>query len=103
MAMTACPWEVRVADGCHAAPLGPLISRHRTLRAAIKRARRSDRLQVEHCDHNAIVYSNPQRGCPRLGAGRFGRGVQPGEPSLDWAVRQATALAEKILRPEDLR
>ena len=40
-------YEIRLALGCYSGPESPLISRHKTLAAAVKAARKSDRLQVE--------------------------------------------------------
>jgi hypothetical protein len=44
----AYPWRLVVAPGCHRQPENPEISRHRTLLAAVRAARRSDRTRVEH-------------------------------------------------------
>lgn len=65
------PWRVVIRPGCHARPTAPLISRHRTLEAAVRAARRSDRLAVQHVDHG-IVWSCTSRQPTRHGYGRYG-------------------------------
>src|SRR5690606_14803951 len=54
-------YEVVVAPGCHRQPTNPVVSRHRTLRAAVARARRSDRLRVEPADGGACLYQAQSR------------------------------------------
>ena len=89
--MSRYPYEVCVAPGCHGEPSNPVVSRHRTLRAAIVRARRSDRLQVEMAVGGRVLYLPPQRNSTTCGAGRYGAGPQRGEPSLDECVALARA------------
>lgn len=81
-------YEVRLRPGCYSGPDAPLISRHRSLRAAVAKARRSDRWQVELSTRRGRIWAPPERRS-RYGAGLFGSGPQPGEPSLDECVRQA--------------
>lgn len=45
--MSAHTYEVRLAPGCYSGPTAPMVSRHRTLAAAVRQARRSDRWVVE--------------------------------------------------------
>lgn len=78
-------YEVYVADGCFCGPDAPLVSRHRTLRGAVKKARTSDRL-VATVD-GRVVYSPPVRGDRHYGGGRLGNGPQKGEPSLRDVLR----------------
>lgn len=82
-------YEVRLAPGCYRGPEAPLVSRHRTLRAAVARARRSDRYQVERSDSSRCLWRPPARKTPGLGPGLYGTGPQRGEPTLAQCVADA--------------
>jgi len=70
----AYPYEVRVAPGCHGRPVAPLVSRHRTLRAAVARARRSDRVMVESAKSTTCLYRAQSRQPTAHGYGCYGGG-----------------------------
>lgn len=82
------PYEVRVAPGCHGKPVAPLISRHRTLRAAVARARKSNRLVVERSARSGIVWRASQYRDIGLGPGLYG---QPDVRTLAECLREAEA------------
>lgn len=72
-------YQVRIAPGCHSGPgLGPIVDEDRSFSIAIGVANRSDRLAVYNDDE--LVYQIPAQGHPRLGPGRWGRGL------YRWAV-----------------
>lgn len=68
-----------VAPGCHGGPtpIGPVVSRHRSLDAAIRAARKSDRLVVLALDEGyaagPVLFQAAQQDHPQLGSGRYGR------------------------------
>jgi hypothetical protein len=70
-----------IRPGCHNGPgsYGAIVSRHGSAAAAIKAARKSDRLvAMTLCDEGypqepIAGGAGPQRNHPHLGAGRFGR------------------------------
>jgi len=66
------PYEVVVAPGCHDRPIAPVISRHRTLRGAVRSARRSDRLQVEPATSSVCLYRAKSRQPTQHGYGAYG-------------------------------
>jgi hypothetical protein len=88
MTTNTFPFEVRLRPGCHNKPNAPVVSRHRTLEAAVRAARRSDRLQVERSNAHGCVWHAPKRRS-KYGEGLYGTGPQPGEPSLAECVREA--------------
>lgn len=86
---TDYPWHVVLRPGCYRGPDAPLVSEHRTLAAAVRQARRCDRWQVERADRHGCVWAPPSRGGSSGEAGLYGRGPQPGEPSLAECVATA--------------
>lgn len=77
---------VELAPGCHGKPFSPTVSEHRTLRAALDRARKSDRLVAVDAD-TGERWMLPQQNDPRYGSGRFGNGVSPREArALGWPL-----------------
>jgi hypothetical protein len=74
------------APGTHAMASPPICSRHRSLRAAVASARRSDRLALYVRDRVTgrvrWVWQAPQRNHERYGTGRFGVGPRHGEPTI---------------------
>ena len=84
-------FEVRLRPGCFRGPgPGPLISRHRSLEAAVAKARKSDRWQVETSASFTCIWAAEERRGP-LGPGLYGLGPRRGEPSLAACVEQARA------------
>ena len=67
-----CHYEVVLAPGCHRQLTNPVISRHRTLRAAVARARKSDRLRVEPADSAVCLYQAKSRQPTPYGYGLYG-------------------------------
>lgn len=65
-------YHVVVAPGCHGRPFAPVASRHRTLRAAVIAARRSDRLRVEPADRAVCLYQATSAQPTRYGYGLYG-------------------------------
>lgn len=65
-------YEVVLSPGCHRQPTNPVVSRHRTLRAAVARARRSDRLRVEPADSSVCLYQAQARQPTPHGYGLYG-------------------------------
>ncbi len=65
-------YEVVVAPGCHRQPVAPVVSRHRTLRAAVIAARRSDRLRVEPADRSVCLYQADSAQPTPYGYGLYG-------------------------------
>lgn len=88
MTKNTFPFEVRLRPGCYTGAVAPLVSRHRTLEAAVRAARVSDRYQVERADKHGCVWAPPARRS-RHGAGLYGTGPQPGEPTIAECVRLA--------------
>lgn len=80
------PYEVRMAPGCYSGPGAPLVSRHRTLRAAVARARRSNRLVVERTACSGVIWRVSQYRDVGLGPGLYG---QPDVRPLAACVREA--------------
>ena len=66
------PYELRVAPGCHGSVIAPLVSRHRTLRAAVQAARRSDRVRVEPASSSVCLYQATSRQPTQWGYGLYG-------------------------------
>lgn len=87
------PWRVVLRPGCYRGPDAPEISQHRTLAAAVRQARRNDRWMVERARTAGCVWAPPHRGGAGGEAGLYGRGPQPGEPTLAECVRDAEAVA----------
>lgn len=87
-------YEVVVAPGCHGEPSNPVVSRHRTLRAAVARAIRSDRLRVEPSDGSVCLFQARSHQPTPYGYGLYG-GRHMG--TLAEAVREAEA-AERAYR-----
>ena len=65
-------YEVVLAPGCHRDPTNPVISWHRTLRAAVAQARTSDRLRVEPADTSVCLYQAKSEQPSPLGYGLHG-------------------------------
>lgn len=71
-----------LAAGCHGRVSAPVVSRHRSLAAAIRKASGNDRLEVRTIEASdfgdiigdSILFALPAQGHPRLGAGRYGLG-----------------------------
>lgn len=74
-------YATRVAPGCHGGPdrLGGICSRHRTMAAAVRAARKCDRLVVVAYEDgvalDTVLYIPPARGLPDGRTGRYGRGA----------------------------
>jgi hypothetical protein len=67
------PYQVVLAPGCHSRPHNPLVSRHRTLAAAVRRAMQSDRLRVEPATHAVCLFQGRSRQLhPQYGYGLYG-------------------------------
>jgi|GEM_PF-4805157 len=90
------PYEVTERPGCHGKPRNPVVSRHRTLEAAVRAARKSDRLQVESVDSSTPLYAPPRRDHPRYGAGCYGQPARRGEPTVAEAVREARKIEASL-------
>ena len=58
------PYQVELAPGCYKGPDAPVASRHRTLDAALKAARKSDRLAIYGHSEGRLVAIAP---CPTTG------------------------------------
>lgn len=88
------PYEVRLRPGCYSGPDAPLVSRHRTLRAAVRQARRSDRWQVEpaDCCHCLYAIDRDNVSTP-YGYGLYGYGTHAIPDGLTLA--QAVELARR--------
>ena len=84
--MSAYPYEVRLAPGCHIGPVAPIVSRHRTLSAAVKAARRSNRLVVKKTGFGGIVWRVSDYADVGLGPGLYG---QPDRRPLSECLREA--------------
>ncbi|MGL5362850.1 MAG: hypothetical protein ACRDBH_08220 [Bosea sp. (in: a-proteobacteria)] len=69
---SAIRYHVVAAPGCHGRPFAPVVSRHRTLRAAVCAARRSDRLRVEPADRSVCLYQATSAQPTRYGYGLYG-------------------------------
>lgn len=65
-------YEVVIAPGCHSRPIAPVVSRHRTLEAAVRAARRSDRVRVEPADRSVCLYQAQSHQPTRWGYGLYG-------------------------------
>lgn len=80
------PHYVEVAAGCFSGPFAPTISKHKTLRAALDKARKSDRLVAV----NGITgdrYQIPRQDHPSLGAGSYGNGISREQArALGWPL-----------------
>jgi len=84
------PFVVVVAEGCYRGPDAPMVSRHRTLRAAVIAARRSDRTRVERADRGGCLFQARSQQPTRWGYGLYGMGdTRP--------VRVCLAEAERAL------
>lgn len=70
--MSSHRYEVVVAPGCHREPYAPVVSRHRSLAAAVRRAMRSDRLRVEPATHSVCLFQAQSRQPTEYGYGLFG-------------------------------
>ena len=70
--MSAYRYHVVEAPGCHGRPTAPVVSRHRTLRAAVREARSSDRLRVELADRAVCLYQATSAQPTRYGYGLYG-------------------------------
>lgn len=89
------PFEVRLRPGCYAGPDAPLVSRHRTLAAAVRQARRSDRWQVERSDRHGCIWAAEPRPSP-YGPGLYGMPRRRGEPSLRACIAAAERAAANV-------
>ncbi len=71
-----------LAAGCYQSADAPIISRHRTLEAAISKAKKNDRLAVYALapiggyQTGDCLFVLPPQGDPRLGHGRYGNGAR---------------------------
>ena len=70
--MSAYPYEVVLAPGCYRGPSAPVVSRHRTLEAAVRQARRSDRWRVEPAARSVCLYQAQSHQPTRWGYGLYG-------------------------------
>lgn len=88
-------YEVRIAPGCCRGDR-PVLSRHRTLDAAVRAARRSDRTVVERSDSEVVIYhAQARQPHPQLGWGLHGgRDTR----DLDTALSMARAADEIVQR-----
>jgi|SRR5690606_27623920 len=93
-------YKVVLAPGCYSSPANPVISRYRTLRAAVARARRSDRLRVEPADSSVCLYqaqsrqhgypdTRPLRVCVAEAEAAELRRLTPGKTSREDALKGA--------------
>ena len=73
------------------------MSSHKTLAAAVRAARKSDRLCVQHCSSYTTLYVAECRNDEKLGYGRFGNGPDRHEPSLREAIAAARQAAQSLL------
>jgi hypothetical protein len=64
-------YHVEIAPGCHSGALAPIVSRHRTWEAAVRKARTSDRYVAVNTD-TGERFQIEQRNSPRVGSGRYG-------------------------------
>lgn len=81
-------YEVVMAAGCHRDSTPPVVSRHRSLAAAVRRARRSDRLAVEPADSAVTIYRAQSQQPTKYGFGCYG-----GADTRPFAVCLAEAVA----------
>lgn len=72
--MSAYRYHVVVAPGCHGRPFAPVVSRHRTLGAAVRAARQSDRVRVEPADRSVCLYQASSAQPTPWGHGLYGGG-----------------------------
>ncbi len=84
-------YEVVVAPGCHREQSNPVVSRHRSLAAAVRRAMQSDRLRVEPAESAVCLFQASSRQPTPQGYGLYG-GRHTG------TFREALALAEQAER-----
>lgn len=89
-------YQVVIRPGCHGSVDAPVVSRHRSLAAAVAKARRSDRWEVQRSDAYHRLWAPPCRGDRVLGRGLYGAGPQRGEPPLSVSVSEAEAEERRI-------
>lgn len=65
-------YHVVLAAGCHGQTENPIVSRHKTLEAAVRKARRSDRLAVEPADSYRTLYRAQSKQPTQCGWGCYG-------------------------------
>lgn len=65
-------YHVVEAPGCHSRPVARVLSRHRTLRAAVRAARCSDRVRVEPADRAVCLYQASSSQPTPWGHGLYG-------------------------------
>lgn len=66
-------YRTEIAAGCYSGATAPVTGEHATLAAALEAARKSDRIVAVGPDGARCQI--PQQNHPRLGAGRYGRGI----------------------------
>ena len=67
-------YEVEVAKGCHGDAFAPIVSRHRSLGAALDKARQCDRYTAIDVE-TGQRWTIPQQHAPQGRWGRYGRGI----------------------------
>lgn len=87
------PYEVVLAPGCYGGPSAPVVSRHRSLEAAVRQARRSDRWRVEPATNSVCLYQAQSRQPTRWGYGLFG---ESDTRTLREALRMARAAEAEL-------
>lgn len=87
-------YEVVMRHGCFSGVYGPVISRHRSLEAAVKKARSCDRWEVQRS--HTRIWAPPVRGDAKLGHGCYGHGPKKGEPSVSSCVAEARAAERRL-------
>ncbi len=74
-------FQVEIAPGCHGKAFAPVVSEHRTLRAALEMARKSDRLVAVDTE------TDERWQIPQQGRSRVGRGISPSEArAIGWPL-----------------
>lgn len=65
-------YEIRTAPGCYRGPDAPLVSEHRSLAAAVRAARKNDRVRVEPGTSSVCLYQAKSKQPTKYGYGLYG-------------------------------
>lgn len=65
-------YEVVIAPGCHGKVFAPVVSRHRSLAAAVRQAMKSDRVEVQPTDSHVTLFRAQSKQPTRWGYGCYG-------------------------------
>ncbi len=91
--MSTYTHAVALAAGCYSGPDAPIVSRHRTLAAALKAARRSDRL---------TVYALARCSCASANCSMPGMDWITGPPLLPQVTGHALVGASRVSRDREV-